>query len=727
MKSSASLLGSLTLAAVSAAFGASCSSGSSSPAPAGAANPSSAGALSGTYVATDAATAAIPRITFFAGSPDYSLSRRCADDATCDESGTYALDAAQTELTLTDAATGATTMLAISGGGAGEVTGSSLQPQGLLSSGSTGGLGLGGTAYTLGNNTDAATGGGGWYHLSEGGEIFPYFALSALRVTVKGQTVPFMSAASLAQFGFLPDSPNASNPYGLPVGMTLARAPDTQLISIGFNCSACHTGSATAAGADGAMHTVRLEGAPAHVDILGFSRGAIAAFAANVGASASLWDRTTYAARALAEAVHEAADSSGEVQLLWTRAKMVFTLITHASDVASDDVTALVNAFDIPAEQKQLLLARYGYFKTSLAATGAAGTTDGPGRADPYGEGANNLFAQYGYHVPPSSPLRYQPLFDLGNLRTYSYTSNTTSILFRNSLQALATGAISDFAATPPVTSVVFGSLVQLEGYLDAIPAPAWPASFPAPDAARTTRGEAVYQASCASCHSPTVDAMGLYDPVVADVGTDPNLLARYLAPVNVGPPIGSGTLAALLTPVVRELDQGYCAAAKLSPAACLQLDDVYDAALNPTGRRGAPSLFATATGYQAKPVAGMWAMAPFLHNGSVPTIADLLNPAAQRPATFAVGHGGYDTTRLGLVTYPSLAGEAAAAGATFLYDTTQPGNSNAGHEGAQFGTTLSADDKAALLEYLKGPGCSFGADGGTQLLCTGSAPLVSP
>jgi mono/diheme cytochrome c family protein len=713
MNASAWLCASLVGSAAVAAAATSCASRSTSSSVSAA-----TGTLSGTFVAVDVATAAIPRITFFAGSPDYSLSRVCDGSAVCEESGTYALDAAHAQLTLTNGATGTATALPFTAG-------AGLQLQDLVASAPAGGVSIGGTAYTLGNNTDAANGGGGWYHLSEGGEIFPYFALSALRVTINGQTVPFMSAASLAQYGFLPDSASSTNPYGLPAGMTLARAPDTQLISIGFNCSACHTGSATAAGSDGAVHTVRLEGAPAHVDILGFSRGAIAAFASNVGADASIWDQTAYAARALAEAVHEAADSSGEAQLLWTRAKMLFGVLTHAGDATSGDVTALVDAFDIPQAQKELLLARYGYFKTTLASSQTGSTVDGPGRADPYGEGANNLFAQYGYHVPPDSPLRYQPLFDLGQLRTYSYTSNTTSILFRNSLQALATGASSDFAATPPVTSVIFGSLVTLEGYLNQIPAPAWPASFPAPDPTLAARGKSVYRATCAGCHDATLDASGLYDPQVLDVGTDPNLRTRYLATVNVGAPIGSGTLSTLLTPVVRQLDQGYCASASLSPTACLQLDDVYDATLNPAGRRAAPSLFATATGYQAKPPAGMWAMAPFLHNGSVPTIADLLSPASARPATFAVGHSGYDTTRLGLVTYASLDATATAAGATFLYDTSQPGNSNAGHEGAQFGTTLSADDKTALLEYLKGPSCTFGGDGGSSLICAGAGPLV--
>ena len=77
--------------------------------------------------------------------------------------------------------------------------------------------------------------------------------------------------------------------------------------------------------------------------------------------------------------------------------------------------------------------------------------------------------------------------------------------------------------------------------------------------------------------------------------------------------------------------------------------------------------------GYRALDLHGLWATAPYLHNGSVPTLADLLKPAAERPATWQRGD--------------------------FTVDTTVAGNSNAGHE---FGTTLSADEKAALVAFLE-------------------------
>jgi hypothetical protein len=92
----------------------------------------------------------------------------------------------------------------------------------------------------------------------------------------------------------------------------------------------------------------------------------------------------------------------------------------------------------------------------------------------------------------------------------------------------------------------------------------------------------------------------------------------------------------------------------------------------------------------------GIWATAPYLHNGSVPTLHDLLHPD-RRPAKFAVGNREFDPVRIGYqydltATGPNI----------WTYDTTQPGNSNIGHSGEAFGTTLPEDQKAALLEYLK-------------------------
>jgi mono/diheme cytochrome c family protein len=92
--------------------------------------------------------------------------------------------------------------------------------------------------------------------------------------------------------------------------------------------------------------------------------------------------------------------------------------------------------------------------------------------------------------------------------------------------------------------------------------------------------------------------------------------------------------------------------------------------------------------GYANAPLDGIWARAPYLHNGSVPTLQDLLLPPAQRPQKFFKGCQAFDSAKVGRTC---LSG--------FLFDTTLRGNGNGGHE---WGTSLDDGQRAALLEFLK-------------------------
>jgi hypothetical protein len=112
--------------------------------------------------------------------------------------------------------------------------------------------------------------------------------------------------------------------------------------------------------------------------------------------------------------------------------------------------------------------------------------------------------------------------------------------------------------------------------------------------------------------------------------------------------------------------------------------------------------------GYKPRPLAGIWASPPFLHNGSVPTIYDLLSPVADRPKTFRVGSREFDTVKLGL---------AVVDAPYWVFDTEHDGNHNTGHEfsarykewkpgdppaGGSIGPLLSHDDRLAIIEHLK-------------------------
>ena len=104
---------------------------------------------------------------------------------------------------------------------------------------------------------------------------------------------------------------------------------------------------------------------------------------------------------------------------------------------------------------------------------------------------------------------------------------------------------------------------------------------------------------------------------------------------------------------------------------------------------------FRKTNGYANHPLDGIWARAPYLHNGSVPTLRDLLEPAERRPAVFHRGYDVYDRERVGFVTnVPEERGRTY-----FRYDTSIPGNSNAGHA---YGTGLPDADKQAVVEYMK-------------------------
>jgi hypothetical protein len=113
------------------------------------------------------------------------------------------------------------------------------------------------------------------------------------------------------------------------------------------------------------------------------------------------------------------------------------------------------------------------------------------------------------------------------------------------------------------------------------------------------------------------------------------------------------------------------------------------------------PNLIAPATplpakgAYESWVMRGIWAAAPYLHNGSVPTLAELLKPAANRTRQFKVGPA-YDTVNVG------LAAEQTGFGGTITTtdcSDLNSGNSNCGHP---YGTQLSDAKKKALLEYLK-------------------------
>jgi mono/diheme cytochrome c family protein len=207
----------------------------------------------------------------------------------------------------------------------------------------------------------------------------------------------------------------------------------------------------------------------------------------------------------------------------------------------------------------------------------------------------------------------------------------------------------------------------DIQAYLLSIEPPNYP--FPV-DKAKAAKGEAVFKNHCARCHGTYGDNWTYPNKVIPleEIGTDPN---RYH---GVSAAYGEEYSKSWFG---RE-DAGW-----FTPGKRLRMTD----------------------GYQAPPLDGIWATAPYLHNGSVPTLYSVLN-SKSRPRlytrSFQTGVADYDPMRVGwkiteLATPPDPT--LPPIEQRKIYDTSKTGRSNAGHV---FGDGLSEEERWAVIEYLK-------------------------
>jgi len=187
-----------------------------------------------------------------------------------------------------------------------------------------------------------------------------------------------------------------------------------------------------------------------------------------------------------------------------------------------------------------------------------------------------------------------------------------------------------------------------LEDYLSSLPPPKYP--FPI-DTALAAQGKPLFDGACASCHASGKTGTRM---ALAGVDTDRARIDTW-----------NGANAVAANRVVSDFG--------IQRKGLVEQDLV---------------------GYNPPFLDGLWLRAPYLHNGSVPTLRDLLNPPAQRPQVFWRGYDLYDPVNVGFVTRGA---DAERIGTR--YDTRERANGNQGHV---FGTTLLPMQKDALVEYLK-------------------------
>jgi cytochrome c5 len=275
----------------------------------------------------------------------------------------------------------------------------------------------------------------------------------------------------------------------------------------------------------------------------------------------------------------------------------------------------------------------------------------GKGRIDPFNP---VKFHQLGIDQDKDTTIGnsdMEPLWNMAPKKGYSLhwdglDDSLTEVVLTGAIGDGATSTTGEATDTLPVKD-----LLKVQSFIEKVKAPRYP--FPI-DQALAAKGKPIFDEHCASCHEFGGARTGKVIPL-PEVGTDRHRLDMWT---------------------------------KEAPVLYNKYADGFDFDFK---------RFVKTDGYVAVPLDGVWLRAPYLHNGSVPTVEALLEPVKDRPRVFYRGYDVYDRTSLGWI---SSGPEAAREG--FRYDVTVPANSNQGHEGATYGTTLPAADKRALVEYLK-------------------------
>lgn len=293
-------------------------------------------------------------------------------------------------------------------------------------------------------------------------------------------------------------------------------------------------------------------------------------------------------------------------------------------------------------------------------------TAFGPGRVSTFDTFKHDQFASFYFeHGIEISPTEIYGIVDFPSVWNQApradlwlhWDGNNNSVRERNFSAAIAAGARPE--------DMDLRRLYRIEEWLMKLPPPRYP--FPI-DRDLADQGEKIYAAQCASCHSFDGARIGEVVPL-AEIGTDRSRLDSY-------------TVALL------EAQKDYT-----------------------SGQNWAFTHFRKANGYANLPLDGIWARAPYLHNGSVPNMRALLSPPSDRPVVFTIGGDVYDRQNMGFrheVLTPGPDGTYLRrsgidyTGNAFVLDTRLRGNGNGGHAGAAYGTELSSEEKDALIEYLK-------------------------
>lgn len=572
-----------------------------------------------------------------------------------------------------------------------------------------------------------------WFESTQGSRLVPLRWLLALEDAAS--TDRFLSDQNITRLGYIPyDLEYGEEPLRLPRGFVIDRQDDSNFSFtklrwksgqrndeewVGLTCAACHTGQIRYAN-----RVMTVIGGPGGADFQGFLESFQAALTAAITV-ADKFDR--FAAAVLRE------ENTPE-----NRQKLVAAAdslrVFHATSAALNRTTVVYGPGRVDA---------VGHILNKVAQISGAPVP----KANPASAPVSYPFL---WNVPQHDRVQWNGMVENEKAPGLGGGGLDYGALGRNTGEVI--GVFADIKPVPNpgkltgyVTSINVKNLDGLEQGLKTLLPPKWPKLLGDVDAARVAQGQKLFaEKGCDDCHV-LLDREDLNTPIVANmarisrserratadspatIATDPMMACntyqfrsssgvmqgtsrlfgeRSLAEEDyLSEMLGIAVERALLARKPEIAGQAFKGVFgvrtlpepavprhgwKLAIKGIFRTIEAEDRRIEDCYRQ---SKNVETLAYKARPLTGIWATAPYLHNGSVPTLFDLLLEPDKRPKTFRVGTEEFDPVKVGFVTAPRTDND-------FTFDVSVRGNSNQGHE---YGVGRLTDiERMALVEYMK-------------------------
>lgn len=562
-----------------------------------------------------------------------------------------------------------------------------------------------------------------WRTTSQGSQLMPWAWLSGLEQP--DSEALFFNAETIRRHRYVPLKQGPGEPYVLPLGF-VKDGPADQEPWVGYACAACHTSELRHKGT-----VVYVNGGQTMADMMGFLV-------------------------ALRDAYRATLDDAEKFRRFVTNSYSLGYDVAQARIALQREFDRLnwriqLNGLD-PHDPQFNTAPAYGYGRldafgqiyNETLKIAVEGSLAGQGGLVPNYQ----LYRDAGVQ-DANAPASYPHLWTTPFLDTNQWIGNSKNNtplglgpLGRNGAEVMGVFGHTDATFQ---TSANFRALGDLQEWLTWLQAPKWPRKvFGAPDAAQVSRGKALYDEHCVCCHQ-TIAWTGTYAKMPAPVadplpaGCDQKLKGWQVAGADaiaawnttgakephVGIPTSLVRASALGTDPVevnnaltREgatgpwVDQEtmVIAGGKLGAREPMitvlqhlfvemvfkQLGAGLDGALKGEAPVPVPPKFTTSEEkfvYRGRPLDGIWATAPYFHNGSVPNLWETVLPPSRRSVTWRLGDTTFDPKNVGYITTETPYNDQT-------FDTRLPGNSNAGHD--YLPAEMSDEDRWAIVEYMK-------------------------